>query len=577
MTTQRKRDGGAADQASIVIAGFGVIVLLVILMAIGKAVFGWSTAMMVGVVVLLTAVCGAVAALTHRWWGQTAASRALRDTSALTDVMGEGAIAKGTELRGLDSQRRMRATDVAMTVGAVRGKPIYKTLEDFTLIIMGPRSNKTSSQAVPRILSALGSVVATSNKADLWILTSDIRRKLGPVYGFDPGNIAFIEQTFWWNILAEVSDFRSAKRLATHFMASVGSSNVESGNSGFFNSESKNMLARLMLAAAVSGHSMRDVVRWVDTNSRVPVEVLHEHRMERFADALETQLDGAPETFAGVRSGTSGALECLQDEEIMRWITPPDTWEDPPQRHIDELDLWTIYTPSEGNVPSLYLMSEEGAESAGPIVAAMVDTLFKLSKLASSAQGGRCDPPPAIVLDEAANICRIDELPSLASHLGSRGVLVDVVLQSYQQGMGVWGRDRMGALWSASTCRIIGAGLQDRDDARMVSDLIGTHEVWKTSYSHSGGIGNRTTNRQPVREPIMPLEEVAALDRSRAFLIRQSSRPVLMELLPWYQEQDGDAEQIRTYAAQASSQVRESAAHKLAGTPIAAYLAKESL
>ncbi|MET2978264.1 TraM recognition domain-containing protein [Gordonia polyisoprenivorans] len=113
----------------------------------------------------------------------------------------------------------------------------------------------------------------------------------------------------------------------------------------------------------------------------------------------------------------------------------------------------------------------------------------------------------------------------------------------------------MGALWSASTCRIIGAGLQEATDTRMVSNLIGTHEVWKTSYS--SGPGGNTRSRQLIREPIMPLEEVAAMDRSHALLIRQWSRPALMELMPWYLEDE--ATDISTYQKTATEQVRRSA------------------
>ncbi len=46
------------------------------------------------------------------------------------------------------------------------------------------------------------------------------------------------------------------------------------------------------------------------------------------------------------------------------------------------------------------------------------------------AQGGRLPVPLVMVLDEAANVCRIRELPDLYSHLGSRGVVVQTVLQS---------------------------------------------------------------------------------------------------------------------------------------------------
>jgi hypothetical protein len=58
---------------------------------------------------------------------------------------------------------------------------------------------------------------------------------------------------------------------------------------------------------------------------------------------------------------------------------------------------------------------------------------------------GRLDPPMVLVLDEAANICRIADLPDLYSHLGSRGMVPVTILQSYQQGVSVWGEPGMAA------------------------------------------------------------------------------------------------------------------------------------
>ena len=65
------------------------------------------------------------------------------------------------------------------------------------------------------------------------------------------------------------------------------------------------------------------------------------------------------------------------------------------------------------------------------------------------------------VLDEAANICPIRELPQLYCHYGSRGIQVLTMLQSYQQGVGVWGNQGMDALWSAATVKLVGAGVDD--------------------------------------------------------------------------------------------------------------------
>ncbi|ORM35506.1 type IV secretory system conjugative DNA transfer family protein [Williamsia sp. 1135] len=550
------------DNAGQIIAG-SVIAAVVYLGALTgvQMVTGWPQWIVVGAGLVIGAAIAAVATVTYPLWGLTPAQRKLRDTKDLGDVMGAGAAKKGAELRGLDDHDGQDMAQLAVVIGKVAGrkKLLYKTLEDFCLVIMGPRSNKTSSQAVPRILAAPGAVVATSNKPDLWILTAAMRKVHGPIYAYDPGQIAFATQMWWWNILRDITSFNSAKRIATHFMAGVGSNNSESGNSGFFDSGAKFMLARNLLAAALSGHTMRDVVTWIDTYSRKPVELLREHGQRRAADALEGQLDLPHETLGGIQGGAAAALACIQDESALTWITPPDTWIDQPDHEVPELDLWTLFTATTDDAPTLYLMTQEGAESSGPVVAAMVDHIFKLGDLAASAQGGRVDPPVTMVLDEAANICRIKELPDKASHLGSKGILVDVILQSYQQGMGVWGREQMGALWGASTCRIIGAGLQNIEDARMISDLVGTHKIWQTNSN-----GPQGKSRSLVDEPIMRPEEVAAMSRAHALLIRQGSRPVLMDLLPWYTEDD--SREIKDIARRATSEIRDSAMTALGTT-----------
>lgn len=48
-------------------------------------------------------------------------------------------------------------------------------------------------------------------------------------------------------------------------------------------------------------------------------------------------------------------------------------------------------------------------------------------------RAARLDPPLVAVLDEAANVCPISDLPDLYSHLGSRGVVPVGVLQSVPQ------------------------------------------------------------------------------------------------------------------------------------------------
>ncbi|WP_425567929.1 TraM recognition domain-containing protein [Nonomuraea dietziae] len=52
----------------------------------------------------------------------------------------------------------------------------------------------------------------------------------------------------------------------------------------------------------------------------------------------------------------------------------------------------------------------------------------------------------------------IEDLPDLYSFLGSLGIPIVTILQSYQQGARVWGQAGMDALWGAATVKVLGAG-----------------------------------------------------------------------------------------------------------------------
>src|SRR5882762_11062932 len=152
------------------------------------------------------------------------------------------------------------------------------------------------------------------------------------------------------------------------------------------------------------------------------------------------------------------------------------------------------------------------------------------------------------VLDEAANICKMSDLPQLYSHFGSRGILPITILQSYPQGARVWGEQGMGALWSAATVKLIGAGIDDAKLAEDLSRLVGEHDVPVGSLTRDGsGLASwqTSTRRQRVLEPA----QIRALDKGTALLLATGIPVTMIRLLPWY---DGPtAAQLRADAAHA--------------------------
>lgn len=136
---------------------------------------------------------------------------------------------------------------------------------------------------------------------------------------------------------------------------------------------------------------------------------------------------------------------------------------------------------------TLYLLSKDGAGAAAPLVAGLTDQVMRDAVRTAERRGSRLDLPMVVVLDEAANMCRISDLPDLYSHLGSRSVVPLTILQSYRQGTRGWGEAEMDTLWSAATCKILGAVL---DDARLVEDLsclVGDHDVPVRSINRGDG------------------------------------------------------------------------------------------
>ncbi|MGV9679145.1 type IV secretory system conjugative DNA transfer family protein [Nocardia sp. NPDC003482] len=497
---------------------------------------------------LVCAVAAALAWAVWKTWPTETPDKLLRDTTQIPDMLGKKAAQRGVGLRAsIDSARGVPMRELAPQIGRLKGKPVYASYEDFTTVIMGPRSNKTSAVAVPRILSAPGAVIATSNKPDLWVLTAALRRAVGPVYVFDPSPIAYVAQTWWWNILSGITTLLDARKVAEHLIEENrgGSSQNEDP---FFAPTGKNLLSWALLAASLGGRTMRDVMDWVDTYSDKPIDILHQHGNRRAGGAFAAVLDLPAETRGGVYGEAQTALASIQDETTLRWITPPHTWEQPPSGAVTELDLWTLFAYDDGDAPTLYLMTQEGTGSAGAVIAAMVAKIFELGDLAASAHGGRLDPPLTLVLDECANICRIKRLPKLASHLGSKSLCVTAIFQSEAQIIATWGADDAAALWGASTVRILGAGLQDEVFLRKISALVGQYKPRERRRSHGPG-GTTTSNDRGSLEPIMPIEDISALKKRHALLIRQESKPVLIDLIPWYTEPDkGDIERVRDTA-----------------------------
>jgi type IV secretory pathway TraG/TraD family ATPase VirD4 len=500
-----------------------------------------------GAVVSLPAL-GMVAAVRRSGTDRTTSLGAARE---LRELSPRRAAARATRLRadlaGVNP-RRVAPSDTGVALGRPAGARavLRASWEDVLLAVMAPRTGKTTALSVPTILNAPGAVVATSNKSDLWAATAELRarRTGGRIWVFDPQQIAHTDRTWWWNPLRGVTSVEEAHRLAGHFIQEVRG---ERGDRDFWSAAAHDLLTGLLLAAALDGRTLVEVYEWLnDPALTTPIELLRRREEIAVAASLLGRSIGAPETRDGVYETARTAAQCLRDRHIMAWVTPSPAV-------LPELDAAEFAASRD----TLYLLSKEGAGAAAPLVAALTDRIMREATRLAERRGGRLDPPLIVVLDEAANVCRIADLPDLYSHFGSRGITPLTILQSYRQGARVWGENGMDALWSAATIKLVGPGLDDARFAEDLSRLVGEHDITIRTVSH--GDRRRSDSLSVRRQRILGPEDIRALPRGTALLLATGTRAALIRLMPWF---DGpDAVTIRHAAADAERLITERASH----------------
>jgi len=422
------------------------------------------------------------------------------------------------------------------------GHVVYGSWEDTLVAFMGPRSGKTTSQSIPFVLDAPGAVIATSNKSDLWAATAALRTAAGGrAWLFDPQQITYQPQAWWWDLLSGLRTVEDAHRLAGHFVLTV----ADEQRRDLWGPAAQDLLASLFLAAASSAHTLHDVAGWLNEPAvPTPAELLAGAGFAAMAASLRGAQNGAAETRDGIYQTARTAAKAMTDPQIMAWVTPP------PHGELPAFDAAAFAASRD----TLYLLSKSRS-AAAPLIAALSDTTMRAAERQAERLGGRLDPPMVVTLDEAANICRIADLPDLYSHLGSRGIIPVTILQSYEQGVTVWGEHGMAALWGAATKKIIGAGVDSPRLARDLATLVGQHDVPVRTISYGDGRASESVSlrRQDILEPAA----IRALPPGTALLLATGIKPALIHLMPWYT--GPRTTEITTALRTAQEQIRERA------------------
>ena len=439
--------------------------------------------------------------------------------------------------------------------GIVMGLTIHRKLELrmpwewVAIAIAGSRMGKSVSLAIPAMCYALGFLLGTSNKPDVYTHTLYLRKKMGRVWLLDLQGVTTGNRrepaSFWFNPLRRVDDLPSAKVVCDYFISAATDS--EARGDAYFTHASHDLFASYVLAAALVGGDLRHVMDWLrETQSQVPVRILAQNgygdrantmrskqavnakQRDGFYDMARRYLDplDEPRYEMAVLPNTRIAIGTDSDGNIT--IAPGRSVHDLPELDIDQVVRST---------DTVYAMSKEGAGSASALTTALVGALGDaLEEYGAQQSNGRVPIPATVVLDEAANICKLQKLPGWYTHFGSRGINLFTILQSASQAKTVWGESQWKTMCDASNMMWYGGNVDDKDFLGSLSDDIGDHFVLTESRSRSAGIlggGQTTITTSEVKEKILTTDDLKALPRTRAIVTVAGSKPLLVEKNYW--------------------------------------------
>lgn len=428
-----------------------------------------------------------------RWGRRAAAHRAKRSRPSLTWA-----------------DRTFRPSQTSALVGRAHyGLSVRVPHEEHVLWVAPPRTGKSAALA-DIIANHPGPVVATTTRGDLHDLTAAARSRKGPLYVWNPQQLADIPSNMNWDLLAGCQDPATAIRRAQP-MASIGGFKGEGED--FWAAATAMWLQTLMHVAALRGGTMDLVHYWAMQKS--PDDFLKAlpgagGESQRWgAMVLDQMTSKAGKTTDTIRYMLAANLGFMVDPQLRSAVLPGPYAFSPED-----------FVRRNG---TLYLVAESRDERPSPVAgvfAALVTEIYHQGALyAARLPGGRLDPPMLWALDEITQTCPLP-LPSLLADAGGRGFQIMPVVHGMAQLRTRWGKEGAQAILDTCGTKMFLPGISDPETLGVVSKLSGDAAFQERGHEHD------------TRHPVMTEDMIRRLPAGKdgtgyAFIVRGGLGPVI--------------------------------------------------
>lgn len=406
------------------------------------------------------------------------------------------------ELGPITRRRTVRTRDVAVRLCRVGLQTVWSSIEDVVLYVAAPRQGK-SGWLGSATVDYPGPVVATTTRVDFYKNTQQQRRERGPVWVFNAGGFSNMTGAVTFDPLTDCTSPDAATERAADMVP------VATGEQEHWASLARAALAALMHAAALGGHTIDIVQRWVAAPAEHKATVIRLLRSSPSTTVVEEArqfLECNERTRSSITTSIMPALRWLQSP-VARAAAGLDGVRSP--FHVADLlaEISTLYVLGR---------SEDHTE---PLMSALTGYVARNARRA--ADGGRLDPPLGLMLDEAAQLK--PPLPEWTADMGGSGITIVAVFQSRAQLISAWGSAGAGIILNNAGSIMLGGGTKDPDDLSAWSALVGKRDERTVTTDERGQV--KSTSQRQV--DVLSAAALAHMPPKRVVVFHHGMPPAL--------------------------------------------------
>jgi TraM recognition site of TraD and TraG len=304
---------------------------------------------------------------------------------------------------------------------------------DRTAGVIGPQgSGKTLDLLLPALLGATGAALVTLTKVDDLLLSFPVRSRDGrSCLVLDPFGLARGLPELVWDPIAGCVDPMVAERRAKAFTAgtikTASGGGYGDGAARFYAAEAAKVIQAFFHAAALTGRTLDDVLRWVanPTSAGEPAEILlqHPHAAPYWLGLLHGALHGDDRTAGNTITTAQQAMSLFFQEQIRRRCRP--------SHGRPATDLADVIRRGG----TIYLLGREDPyASASPLMTAVAEHVLDTALgLANKSPWGRLCPPLLACLDELPSTVPLPTLQTRMANERALGISFIYAAQTWRQ------------------------------------------------------------------------------------------------------------------------------------------------